>query len=78
MVVFLKLCTDWVGWLVKDDSSVERLIGSGGVVLGVVHGVVGCVGEIDSLDGVRDVVDLLVGGPGDDHSLVLVLLARGD
>ena len=78
MVVFLKLCTDWVGWLVKDDSSVERLIGGVGVVLAVVHGVVGSVGDLDSLDGVRDVVDLLVGGPGDDHSLVLVLLARGD
>ena len=76
MVVFLKLCTDWVGWLVKDDSSVERFIG--GVVLGVVDGVVGGVGDLDNFDGVRDVVDLLVEGPGVDGSLVLVLLARGD
>ena len=78
MVVFLKLCPDWVGWLLNVDSSVERLIGSGGVVLGVVHGGVGGVGDLDYFDGVRDVVDHLVEGPGVDDSLVLVLLARGD
>ena len=62
----------------RDDSSVEHLIDGVGVVLGVVHAVVGGVGDLGGLDGVRDVVDLLVGGPGDGSYQVLVLLARGD
>ena len=52
----------------RDDSSVEHLIGGVGVVLGVLHAEVGGVGDLGGLDGVRGVIGLVV--------WVLVVAAR--